>query len=88
MWGKYFVVPFTVRGKILVGDLNGDGKITVDDAIIAARLAAGYGDYADRYDSDVADMNRDSKVTVDDAIIIARYAANYGDYRDIYTNYI
>lgn len=88
MWGKYFVVPFTVRGKILVGDLNGDGKITVDDAIIAARLAAGYGDYADRYDSDVADMNRDSKVTVDDAIIIARYAANYGNYRDIYTNYI
>jgi len=72
----------------LVGDVNGDGNITADDAIIVARLAAGYGDYAARYDSDVADMNGDGKVTADDAIIIARYAAGYGNYRDIYTKYI
>jgi len=72
----------------LVGDLNGDGNITADDAIIVARLAAGYGDYAERYDSDVADMNQDGKVTADDAIIIARYAAGYGNYREIYTKYI
>jgi hypothetical protein len=72
----------------LVGDVNGDGSITADDAIIVARLAAGYGDYAARYDSDVADMNSDGKVTADDAIIIARYAAGYGNYRDIYTKYI
>jgi len=72
----------------LVGDVNKDGNITADDAIIVARLAAGYGDYAARYDSDVADMNGDGKVTADDAIIIARYAAGYGNYRDIYTKYI
>jgi len=72
----------------LVGDVNKDGNITADDAIIAARLAAGYGDYAARYDSDVADMNGDGKVTADDAIIIARYAAGYGNYREIYTKYI
>jgi len=72
----------------LVGDINGDGDITADDAIIAARLAAGYGDYDSRYNSDVADMNRDGSVTADDAIIIARYAAGYGNYRDVYTKYI
>jgi len=77
-----------VVAERLVGDINGDGSITADDAIIAARLAAGYGDYAARYDSDVADMNRDGKVTADDAIIIARYAAGYGNYREIYTKYI
>ena len=70
------------------GDLNKDGQITTDDAIIAARFAAGYGDYRDRYDSRLADMNIDGSVTADDAIIIARYAANYGDYREKYTNYI
>ena len=29
--------------------MNRDGKATADDAIIAARLAAGYGDYKTRY---------------------------------------
>lgn len=74
-------VTYTATPPRLVGDLNGDGNITADDAVIAARLAAGYSDYATRYDSDVADMNRDGKVTADDAIIIARYAAGYGNYR-------
>ena len=72
----------------LVGDLNGDGDITADDAIIAARLAAGYSDYKTRFDPDIADMNRDGNVTADDAIIIARYAAGYGNYKEKYTNYI
>lgn len=72
----------------LVGDLNGNGTITADDAIIAARFAAGYSDYKTRFDPDIADMNRDGNVTADDAIIIARYAAGYGNYKEKYTNYI
>ena len=80
---------FTVEsGQRLVGVANGDGLISADDAIIVARMAAGYGDYASNYDSDVADINQDGKVTADDAIIIARYSANYGDYRSKYTKYI
>jgi len=72
----------------LRGDVNLSGSITADDAIIVARLAAGYGDYATRYNSEIADMNCDGKVTADDAIIIARYAAGYGNYREIYTSYL
>jgi hypothetical protein len=79
----YFTAP-----PYLIGDVNRDGSITADDAIIAARLAAGYGDYSTRYDAEIADMNQDGKVTADDAIIIARYAAGYSNYREIYTNYI
>lgn len=75
-------------GQQLLGDVNKDGKVTADDAIIIARLAAGYGDYSTRYDSNVADMNRDGKATADDAIIAARLAAGYGDYVTRYTKYI
>lgn len=75
-------------GQRLLGDVNKDGKVTADDAIIIARLAAGYGDYSTRYDSNVADMNRDGKATADDAIIAARLAAGYGDYVTRYTKYI
>jgi len=75
-------------GQQLLGDVNKDGKVTADDAIIIARLAAGYGDYSTRYDSNVADMNRDGKATADDAIIAARVAAGYGDYVTRYTRYI
>lgn len=75
-------------GQHLVGDMNNDGKISADDAIIVARYAAGYGDYKTRYSADIADMNRDGTVSADDAIIIARYSAGYGDYKTRYTNYV
>jgi len=81
-----FTYTFTAQRQ--VGDMDLNGKITADDAIIAARLAAGYGDYSERYDPALADINGDGKVTADDAIIIARYAAGYGDYQTRYTKYI
>jgi len=68
----------------LRGDVNQDGKVTADDAIIAARMAAGYGDYASRYAAPLANMNGDRSVTADDAIIIARCAADYGNYKETY----
>jgi surface protein len=67
-----------------VGDMNDDGRITADDAIIAARTAAGYSDYAKRYAVKYGDMNQDGKITADDAIIIARVAAGYGSYAEKY----
>ena len=75
-------------GQQLIGDVNKDGKISADDAIIVARYAASYGDYKTRYSADIADMNRDGTVSADDAIIIARYSAGYGDYKTRYTNYV
>lgn len=83
---KVEIVPKNVRRQ--VGDVNGDGKVSADDAIIVARYAANYSNYRFIYYYDYCDMNRDGNVTADDAIIIARYAANYGNYKDIYTNYV
>lgn len=81
-------ISTTQASQRLLGDMNNDGKVTADDAIIAARLAAGYGDYSIRYSSKVGDMNGDNKVTADDAIIIARVAAGYGDYATRYNKYV
>lgn len=72
----------------LLGDINGDGKVSADDAIIAARIAADYSNYSTYYDLKIADINEDGKVTADDAVIIARLSANYGDYKTKYTKYI
>lgn len=67
-----------------VGDINGDGKISTDDAIIAARMAANFSNYQTRFSSKAADINGDGNVTADDAIIIARYSAGYSNYRERY----
>jgi len=72
----------------LLGDVNLDGIITADDAVITARYAAGYSNYRDRYDLILCDVNEDGSVTADDAVIIARTAADYSDYRSRYTKYV
>lgn len=71
----------------LIGDINHDAKITSDDAVIIARMAAKYSNYSRRFPEKVADINQDGRVTADDAIIAARYAANYGQYRSDYTKW-
>lgn len=75
----YFTLP-----PRCYGDVNGDGNVTADDAIITARMAAGYGDYNKKYEEKYADIDGSGKVTADDAIIIARCAADYGSYREKY----
>jgi len=72
----------------LLGDINRDGIITADDAIITARYASNYGLYYALYEGKYADINQDGKVTADDAIIIARYASNFGNVRAKYSKYI
>lgn len=64
-----------------IGDVNEDGKITADDAIIIARMAAGYGDYIKKYSVRAADIDRNGKITADDAVIIAHIAAGSESYQ-------
>jgi len=64
----------TMRIKVrIMGDLNGDGNVRVDDALLVAS-AFGSQPGHPRWNPD-ADVNGDGKVRVDDALLVAR---NFG----------
>ncbi len=59
----------------IVGDINGDGKVTTEDARLALRMACG----ADAVDISKADMNSDGFVSVSDAIQVLIEASRIGN---------
>jgi hypothetical protein len=66
----------TVPGGAMVtkGDVNNDGRIRSNDAILALRIAAGLLEPTE-YQRQAADMNGDGKIRSNDAILILRIAA-------------
>jgi hypothetical protein len=63
---------------VIYGDVNGDGKINVLDAILINRHTIGLYNIKGAYLT-AADVNRDGKVNVLDAIIINRYTIGLYD---------
>lgn len=63
---------------VIYGDVNGDGKINVLDAILINRYTIGLYNINGTYLT-AADVNRDGKVNVLDAIIINRYTIGLSD---------
>jgi len=61
-------------GEMIKGDVNGDGRIRSNDAILTLRIAAELAE-PDEYQKQLADMNNDGKVRSNDAILILRKAA-------------
>lgn len=61
-------------GTALVGDANGDGKISIADATIIQKHLAKIGEIAENNMS-FADLNGDGKITVADATIIQKKLA-------------
>jgi len=63
-----------VRGGLAVsgtlGDLNGDGSISVVDALLLARFVVGLS--SNNYSKEVADVNCDDSINIVDALLIAR----------------
>jgi hypothetical protein len=59
---------------ITKGDVNNDGKVRSNDAILAMRIAAGLIT-ATEYQRQAADINGDGRVRSNDAILILRKAA-------------
>jgi hypothetical protein len=66
------VVKITQQG--IKGDVNNDGKVRSNDAMLALRIAAGLMVPSD-YQKWAADMNDDGKIRSNDAMLILRKAA-------------
>ncbi len=61
--------PVTLHiANVLMGDADGDGRITVNDAAIT--ISATFGTQPDNFNPTAADMDGDGRVTINDAILI------------------
>ena len=74
IYGKVEIVEFTIAGDEMCGDLDGDGEITVADALHALRIAARLIEATER-DLRLGDTDGDGSITVADALAILRVAA-------------
>ena len=73
------VVAFKESGTtFLKGDLDGDGEITVSDALAALRIAAKLAEETDDAIR-IGDADGDGEITVSDALAILRVAAKLAD---------
>ena len=73
------VVAFKDSGaSFLKGDLDGDGEITVSDALIALRIAAKLAEETEDAIA-IGDTDGDGHITVSDALAILRVAAKLTD---------
>ena len=62
--------------KLIVGDVNGDGDVTAQDAsLILQYVARIIDDSADGFDAEAADVNDDGEVTALDASLVLQYVA-------------
>lgn len=56
------------------GDINGDGKIDLEDITLLSKLSA---NWEENYDSRSVDVNGDGKVNLADVLHLSRYLANW-----------
>lgn len=66
------VTPITRNGAI-VGDTNGDKKVTEDDYTLLCRYVRDRGSFTGTINKTAADVDADGKITVLDRIRLARF---------------
>lgn len=64
---------------VILGDVNGDGKITIDDTTMIQKALAEIVTLAD-VQKRAADANGDGSITIDDATMIQKYLAEMIDH--------
>lgn len=62
------------KSVTLLGDVNGDGKVGIDDATNIQKYMAEMLDFTDKQ-KELADVNKDGKVGVDDVTLIQKHMA-------------
>ena len=77
--GKTDAFTVTVVKKVIPGDIDGDGEISVNDALMALRAATKLATFEDEALFALADVDHDGEITVSDALRILRVAAKLAD---------
>ncbi len=70
-----FEVTVSDKSSAVIGDISGDGTVTVLDATMLQKYLAGLASFSNEQLA-VADTNGDGKITVIDATAIQKYLAN------------
>ncbi len=73
----HFALP-ALEQEVMRGDFDGDGKITVSDALAALRIAARMVESTDEALA-IGDIDGDGKITVSDSLAILRVAAKMAE---------
>ena len=60
--------------KEIPGDVNGDGEVKLNDALLLRRYVAGY---EVQINMETSDVNGDGEVKLNDALLLRRYVAGY-----------
>ncbi len=68
----------TTTDKIILGDVNGDGKVSILDTTEIQRYVACLNDFTDNQKF-VADANADGRISILDAAEVQRYVAGCGN---------
>ncbi|MCM1059804.1 MAG: dockerin type I domain-containing protein [Eubacterium sp.] len=75
-FSEYIITTEQLVPEVILGDVNGDGKVNGQDNILLNRYLANWGN---EIDMAAADMNGDGKVNGQDSIILARTLAGWYD---------
>lgn len=67
---------YLYKMEMLKGDVNKDGQIRANDAVLILQIAAGLIEPND-YQKSVADMNNDGRIKADDALLLLRQIAGF-----------
>ncbi len=62
------------KSDVLLGDVDGDGKVSIDDVTDIQKHLANMVDFTDEQEA-IADVDNDGKVTIDDVTLIQKYLA-------------
>ena len=66
-------IPFVALGEYLLGDIDGDGKVTGEDAILLLQYSVFPETYPIDYEGNV-DFTKDGKIDAADAILLLQYS--------------
>lgn len=83
-YAYYVVYTFEATGTteepdFVLGDVNLDGKITIDDATLIQKYLAGVQEFDDEAQSLAADVNGSGDISIDDTTLIQKYIAGLID---------